>query len=196
MTARVHPGESNSSHMMEGFLKFITGQSLEAKDLRRKFVFKVVPMLNPDGVISGNYRTSFSGNDLNRFFETPDPALHPEPTALRKLISQISSKSREPDPIAMYLDMHGHSRKKSVFIYGPEFPITSPSYLKSRIFAQLLSENSEMFRFQSCKYQMEQSKRQAARCTFARDWRLVNCFTLEASMHAFFNPDRQTVEFT
>lgn len=115
-------------------------------------MFKVVPMLNPDGVIAGNYRTSFSGNDLNRFFETPDPSLHPEPTALRKLISQISSNALEADPIALYLDMHGHSRKKSVFIYGPEFPITSPSYLKSRVFAQLLSENSEMFRFQSCKY--------------------------------------------
>ncbi len=25
-------------------------------------------MLNPDGVVSGNYRTSYSGKDLNRQF--------------------------------------------------------------------------------------------------------------------------------
>ena len=64
--ARVHPGESNSSFIMQGFLKFITGNSHEAVELRKRVVFKVVPMTNPDGVIAGNYRTSLSGNDLNR----------------------------------------------------------------------------------------------------------------------------------
>lgn len=29
-------------------------------------------MLNPDGVIIGNSRTSFSGKDLNRSFMKPD----------------------------------------------------------------------------------------------------------------------------
>jgi murein tripeptide amidase MpaA len=33
------------------------------------FVFYIVPMLNPDGVIVGNYRTSYSGKDLNRQFK-------------------------------------------------------------------------------------------------------------------------------
>jgi murein tripeptide amidase MpaA len=52
--------------MMHGFLKFITGNSPEAREMRKKFVFKIVPMINPDGVIGGNYRSSFSGSDLNR----------------------------------------------------------------------------------------------------------------------------------
>ena len=64
--ARVHPGESNSSFIMQGFLDFITGSSTEAIDLRKRIVFKIVPMINPDGVIAGNYRGSLSGNDLNR----------------------------------------------------------------------------------------------------------------------------------
>lgn len=51
---------------MEGFLEFILGQEKEAKALRDQFVFKVVPMLNPDGVIVGNYRCSLTGLDLNR----------------------------------------------------------------------------------------------------------------------------------
>jgi murein tripeptide amidase MpaA len=38
----------------------------EAIVLREKYVFKIVPMLNPDGVIVGNYRTSLGGHDLNR----------------------------------------------------------------------------------------------------------------------------------
>ena len=60
-TARVHPGESNASWMMKGVLDFLTSQTNEAKALRDHFVFKVVPMLNPDGVINGNYRCSLSG---------------------------------------------------------------------------------------------------------------------------------------
>ena len=61
ITARVHPGESNSSWMMKGLIDFLVGDSLEARVLRDKFVFKIVPMINPDGVINGNYRCSLSG---------------------------------------------------------------------------------------------------------------------------------------
>ena len=56
ITARVHPGESNSSFMMHGFIKFLTSQDPAAIALRNNFVFKIIPMLNPDGVIHGNYR--------------------------------------------------------------------------------------------------------------------------------------------
>ena len=88
VTARVHPGETNSSWMMEGLILFLTSDSPHAhvilhshftndvtvmswQALRRSFVFKLVPMLNPDGVVVGNYRTSLAGVDLNRVFKTP-----------------------------------------------------------------------------------------------------------------------------
>lgn len=61
LTARVHPGESNSSFMMKGVIDFLTSQQEEAKFLRESFVFKIVPMLNPDGVIIGNYRCCLIG---------------------------------------------------------------------------------------------------------------------------------------
>ena len=56
LTARVHPGETGASFMMEGVINFLTSNHSEAKILRDKFVFKIIPMLNPDGVIHGNYR--------------------------------------------------------------------------------------------------------------------------------------------
>ena len=49
LTARVHPGESNASWIMHGIIDFLTSDHPKANDLRNKFVFKVVPMLNPDG---------------------------------------------------------------------------------------------------------------------------------------------------
>lgn len=61
ISARVHPGESNASWMMKGIIDFLVGNTPEAIALRDNFVFKIVPMLNPDGVINGNYRCSLSG---------------------------------------------------------------------------------------------------------------------------------------
>lgn len=52
--------------MMKGVLDYLTSDNLQATALRDTFVFKVVPMLNPDGVIVGNYRCSLAGGDLNR----------------------------------------------------------------------------------------------------------------------------------
>jgi murein tripeptide amidase MpaA len=56
ITSRVHPGESNASFISEGILDFLVSDETEAHQLREKYVFKIVPMLNPDGVVIGNYR--------------------------------------------------------------------------------------------------------------------------------------------
>lgn len=66
LTGRIHPGESNSSWIMEGLIDYVLSDEQGARILREKFVFKIVPMLNPDGVIVGNYRCSLAGYDLNR----------------------------------------------------------------------------------------------------------------------------------
>jgi hypothetical protein len=55
ISARVHPGESNSSWVMRGLLRHLTSSHPNAQVLRDKFIFKIIPMLNPDGVIHGRY---------------------------------------------------------------------------------------------------------------------------------------------
>lgn len=42
--------------LFPGFLDFIISSHPIAKVLRENLVFKIVPMLNPDGVYLGNYR--------------------------------------------------------------------------------------------------------------------------------------------
>ena len=81
--SRVHPGESNGSYMMQGLIKYLLGDSHQAKQLRKRVVFKIIPMSNPDGVIAGNYRTSMSGHDLNRRYHEPDSRLHPTVCAIK-----------------------------------------------------------------------------------------------------------------
>lgn len=55
ISSRVHPGESNASWVMKGLLRHLTSNHPNAQVLREKFVFKIIPMLNPDGVIHGRY---------------------------------------------------------------------------------------------------------------------------------------------
>jgi murein tripeptide amidase MpaA len=112
--SRVHPGESNASFIMEGFLEFIVSNDREAKSLRDTFVFKIVPMLNPDGVIVGNYRCSLTGLDLNRQWQNPNAKLSTEIYAMKEMIR----KTLECRQIHLFIDIHGHSRQSNLFLYG------------------------------------------------------------------------------
>ncbi|KAJ3200124.1 Cytosolic carboxypeptidase 2 [Dinochytrium kinnereticum] len=131
VSARVHPGESNASFMVRGLMRFLTSGREEARELRERFVVKVVPMLNPDGVIIGNYRCNVLGYDLNRQWRKPSEWSSkntPEIHAIKSMITRTSS-ARE---IVLYCDLHGHNRKQGIFIYGchnngPSPPPTRPS---------------------------------------------------------------------
>jgi cytosolic carboxypeptidase protein 2/3 len=200
----VHPGESNSSYMMQGFIRAILGQSLQAKELRKRCVFKIIPMVNPDGVIVGNYRTNIAGNDLNRKYHDPDQRLHPTVCAIKKIVHNICFPDGEEeegvvpeeDKVFAFIDMHGHSRKKNVFVYGPYYPLHNDKYLRMRVLPKLISEETSKFRFFSCKFRIERSKEKAARIVLWREFNIMNCFTFEASFYGALNDDRQTEEFS
>lgn len=85
LTWRVHPGESNSSFMMEGILN----QLLWAHDIKSKFCYYIIPCLNPDGVYYGKYRWNMIGTDLNRVWHWPSKYFHPTVYYAKELLMQI-----------------------------------------------------------------------------------------------------------
>ena len=95
-----------------------------------------------------------------------------------------------------YIDVHAHSSRKSVFMYGPYYPLHSRKYLKIRIIPKIVSEISEMFRYYSCKFKLEKYKESCARIALWRDFNILNTFTIESSVFGYLSKDRQTIPFT
>ncbi|GCB60983.1 hypothetical protein scyTo_0011224 [Scyliorhinus torazame] len=89
LTARVHPGETQASWMMKGILDFLISEEPTAKELRQRCIFKIIPMLNPDGVIVGNYRCSLSARDLNRNYRHPKRELFPTVWHTKKMVEEL-----------------------------------------------------------------------------------------------------------
>jgi hypothetical protein len=175
LMARVHPGETVSSWIMDGIIDLLIGDSDEAKYLRDNFIFKVIPMLNPDGVIIGNYRTSLAGCDLNRRWHNPNPILHPEIYYSKEMILKLSPQLK----MGLIIDLHGHSNAYNTFMYGNHIT-EQPSVCKQ--FPFLLSKISSLFSYHQCEFKMQRNKKGTGRINLFNELNnFPNIFTMEAS---------------
>ncbi|XP_058252240.1 cytosolic carboxypeptidase 4 isoform X2 [Hemibagrus wyckioides] len=190
LTARVHPGECNSSWVMKGTLEFLCSDDAVAESLRETFIFKIVPMLNPDGVIHGNHRCSLSADDLNRQWLKPSPALSPTIYHTKGLLYYLCSIGKTP---LVFCDYHGHSRKKNVFLYGCSMketlwqsgsPINTASLKEDpgyRTIAKTLDRIAPAFSFNNCNFLVEKSRASTARVVVWREMGVLRSYTMEST---------------
>jgi hypothetical protein len=76
ITARNHPYETSGSYISEEIIKFLQSKDPEAKELKKKNIIYLLPMLNPDGVALGmNQRTRPNGVNISYGVGTDDPAV-------------------------------------------------------------------------------------------------------------------------
>ncbi|KAH9496584.1 Cytosolic carboxypeptidase 6 [Bulinus truncatus] len=142
ITARVHPGETPASFVCQGIIDFLVSNHPIAKVLRDHLVFKIVPMLNPDGVYLGNYRCSLMGFDLNRHWQEPSPWAHPTLYATKNLLMELDRN--EKHDMDFYIDLHAHSTLMNGFMYGNIYDDVE-RYERQSVFPKLLCGNAEDF---------------------------------------------------
>eukprot|EP00826_Nyctotherus_ovalis_P046608 TRINITY_DN5288_c0_g1_i1.p1 TRINITY_DN5288_c0_g1~~TRINITY_DN5288_c0_g1_i1.p1 ORF type:complete len:427 (+),score=102.20 TRINITY_DN5288_c0_g1_i1:1494-2774(+) len=174
------------SFKMEGIIEYLT--SSQAQRLRNLYVFKVVPMLNPEGVLCGNFRCSITGVDLNRRWDAPDEFLHPQIFYLKNFMKMLGSGKQE---ILVFCDLHGHNRKNNSFIYGCNKAANGGfcSWTWVRLLPRILATKTAMFSYNDCRFRVENWKQRTARVVAWKELGITNSFTLESSFFGYRRGD-------
>ena len=171
---RQHPSETVGSWTIKGAMDFLLGDSDEANYLRDNFVFKIVPMINVDGVICGNTRTSLSGCDLNRRWSNPNIILHPEIFYTKEMIMNFSEKYK----IECIVDFHGHFGAFNSFFYGN---YKEDNLVMGKYFPFSCAKKSKVIQFEKSKFKMPKYKRGTGRINLFNELNVENVVTLETS---------------
>lgn len=76
---------------MEGFInQLVYLNDTFSMDLMKKYIFKIIPMVNIDGVMYGNSRCDITGSDTNRkWTRNPNSPLYPVISAIKKLVHNL-----------------------------------------------------------------------------------------------------------
>ena len=180
--ARQHPGETVGSYVIQGCIDFLMGNSEEAKKLREIYLFKIVPMMNPDGVLVGNSRTSFAGCDLNRRWGKPSEIIHPEVYFTKNMILKLTLQRN----IAFIVDCHGH--------FGTFNSLFYCNYKEDRrtcrLFPYLCSHLSKIISFQQSTFAMPRFKMSTERISLFNELDDDNNDNIVALETSFFGVNR------
>ena len=111
--SRQHPPEVTGSVGLMSFVDTLAGRSSLAKKFRRHFQTVVVPLMNPDGVEHGQWRSNLGGVDLNRDWQ---PFTQPETRAVSEFLAGLG-KQPGAQPF-LFVDFH--STSSNVFYTQPD----------------------------------------------------------------------------
>ncbi len=105
IVGRMHPPESTGSGALFGFVETLVADTPQARAFREQVRTVVVPLVNPDGLAEGHWRTNIRGKDLNRDW---GPFTEPETQAVaRALLERSEGEGRT---VAFALDFHSTFR--------------------------------------------------------------------------------------
>ena len=180
--ARQHPGETVGSYVVRGMTEFLLGKSEEAQKLREIYLFKIIPMMNPDGVLVGNSRTSFAGCDLNRRWIKPNEVIHPEVFKTKQIILKLASQRN----IGFIIDCHGHFGTFNALFYGNH----KEDEAKCQLFPYINCKLSKIINFQQCSFAMPKYKLSTGRISLFNELEDEDTNNIVALETSFFGTNR------
>ncbi|XP_017131540.1 cytosolic carboxypeptidase 6 isoform X2 [Drosophila elegans] len=188
---RTHSSEAPASHVCQGLIEFLVGNHPIAGVLRDNFVFKIVPMVNPDGVFLGNNRCNLMGQDMNRNWHIGSEFTQPELHAVKGMLKELDNS--DTYQIDFVIDLHANSSMHGCFIYGNTYEDVY-RYERHLVFPRLFASNAPDYVADHTMFNADERKAGSMRrfsCERLSD--TVNAYTLEVSMAGHFLKDGKTI---
>jgi cytosolic carboxypeptidase protein 5 len=183
ITARVHPGETPSSFLLDAIMRVILSSDPRGVALRHAYVFKIIPVLNPDGVYRGNFRVDQNGVNLNRCYIDPSRDLHPTIYAAKTYFDYIQHLAK------FYFDLHAHASKRGCFLFGNSLQFEKQ--VENQLLAKLIELNTGYFEYAECDFSEKSmtskdpkdhnSKEGSGRVALHKLSGIVHSYTIECS---------------
>lgn len=153
ITARVHPGETPASFLMNGIIKFLLDKTnIFSKILRKFFVFKIVPIINVDGVYRGYYRYDTNSFNMNRHYINPNPKILSEIYAIKRIFLFYNQEKK----VKYYFDLHGHVSSRGLFLYANSLDFLS--HCENYLFPKIYEINCKYFSLDNCVFSEKSMK--------------------------------------
>ena len=124
LIGRQHPPEVTGAIAFFAFYETLMANTELAMQFRQNFNIVAIPLLNPDGVIGGNWRHNLNATDLNRDW---GPFNEPETQLAQELLGRLDASEKS---IRVFLDFH--STNRNVF-YAPndDNPTIPPRFTRT-----------------------------------------------------------------
>ena len=117
IVGRQHSGETHSSFAIHSLTNLLLTNDPLSHAFRQEYECWIVPMINPDGVVCGNYRCTLQGRDMNRLFlsdEDTGSRVY-EVELLRTLQKSVADRCK------LFLDVHADGSRLNAYTLAPEF---------------------------------------------------------------------------
>lgn len=125
--ARTHAAETGPSYVLEGLIRTVLANDERGRALRERYVFKIMPMHNPDGVVLGNYRTNASSINLeNQWLNTQRTAALDATAPLENRVlneyGMVPALLNADAPVVLALNLHSsNSATDTAAFFFPHF---------------------------------------------------------------------------
>ena len=187
ITARVHPGETPGTLMFNGILKTLLGSdNYINKLLLDNFIFKLIPIINVDGLSNGYFRLNTEGYNLNRCYLGPSPKINPENYAITKLFYFYSSNFK----VRYYFDLHADMNVRGVYTFGNALK-NFEEHVENVLFSFIFKINSPHVDFSHCIFTQKSmgskakndsmGKEATSRVQFYQKTGLIHTYTVEST---------------
>lgn len=189
ITARVHPGETPGTLTFNGILKLLVDNDNQmSKILLDNFIFKLIPIINVDGVSNGHFRLNMEGYNLNRCYLGPSPKITPENYAITKLFYFYSSNFK----VRYYFDLHADMNTRGVYTFGNALKIFE-EHVENVLFSFIFKINCTHVDFSHCIFTQKSmgskakndlaGKEATSRVQFYQKTGLIHTYTVESTYY-------------